>query len=111
MATHVLVVLSNPVEDAEEEFNAWYDEVHLTDMLSVPGMTTAQRFVIGPPVLSKKAPVPWRYLALYEVETEDIQATIDAVAAALPSWEVSEAIDRRSTAAYAFTALGEPKKA
>ncbi|NED90919.1 hypothetical protein G3I76_63920, partial [Streptomyces sp. SID11233] len=45
MSKHVLLVFTDPQPGREEEFNAWYDEVHLPDVLGVPGYTAAQRFV------------------------------------------------------------------
>jgi hypothetical protein len=51
----------------EKEFNEWYDKVHLPDILETPGMTRATRYEIREPAAGQG-----KFLALYEVETEDI---------------------------------------
>jgi hypothetical protein len=35
------LVFSNPVEGREDEYNAWYDEVHLPDVQRIPGVVGA----------------------------------------------------------------------
>lgn len=65
-----LVVLSNPVDGREDEFNEWYDNQHIPDLLRVPGVVAAQRFRLSGEQLAK-APHPWRYLAVYEIEGAD----------------------------------------
>lgn len=50
--------------EREEAFNAWYNTEHISDMLGVPGVLTARRFmaVEGEP----------KYLALYDLEGEEV---------------------------------------
>ncbi|RWL42835.1 MAG: hypothetical protein EOR60_24185 [Mesorhizobium sp.] len=69
---HVFAVLTNPVEGREDEFNAWYDR-HLHDILRLPGLVSAQRFRLSP---EQTATTPYRYLVLYEIETNDLAETI-----------------------------------
>ena len=52
----------------EKEFNEWYDNVHIPDMLEVPGMIKATRWMSA----DGKAGEIRKYLALYELETDDI---------------------------------------
>lgn len=78
MSTQSLVVFTNPVDGRDAEFNDWYDNQHLADVLKVPGIRSAQRFGLGD-VQRMPAPHPWKYMAIYEVET----ARIDEVIAAL----------------------------
>jgi hypothetical protein len=60
-----LLVLMQPPENIEEEFNAWYDTEHVPERLSVPGVLTAIRFA------SVSAATP-KYLAMYDLETESV---------------------------------------
>jgi hypothetical protein len=60
-----LLVLMQPPENIEEEFNAWYDTEHVPERLSVPGVLTAIRFA------SVSAATP-KYLAIYDLETESV---------------------------------------
>lgn len=65
-STALLVVLSNPVEGREDEYNAWYSDDHLTDVLAAAGFEAARRFAFRPTKLSRNAPK--QYLAIYEVD-------------------------------------------
>ena len=71
MEKHVFVVLTNAVEGKDDTFNEWYSDVHLADVLKVPGIVAAQRFKLSD-VQRDQSPLPYRYLALYEIETDDL---------------------------------------
>ena len=63
-----LVVLSNPREGREDEFNKWYDEVHLPDLLAIPGVTAGARYRVHH--LEGMPSPAYRYLAIYELDGE-----------------------------------------
>jgi hypothetical protein len=67
MAKSVLVVLTKPVEGREAEFDAWYSEVHLPEVVRLEGFVAARRFALVPDP-ARDAPAPLPYLAIYEVE-------------------------------------------
>jgi len=52
----------------EKEFNDWYDNVHMTDMMEVPGFIQASRWMSAD---NKKNEIR-KYLALYELETDNL---------------------------------------
>lgn len=62
-----LLVTMQPPPAFEEEFNAWYDQEHIPERLSVPGFVTGLRFVCidGHP----------KYLAMYDLENFDVLAS------------------------------------
>lgn len=72
MEKWLLVAASNCTDPArEEEFNHWYNTVHVPDVLETPGILRATRY--------KSDEVPegrWHYLAVYDVETDDIERTM-----------------------------------
>ena len=72
MARYTFLVFSNPVAGQEEEYNRWYTQQHLGDVLRVPGFVAAQRFKL--PQDDPAAPAP--YLAVYEIESGDVQKTL-----------------------------------
>ncbi|MGW4287245.1 hypothetical protein ACWEIK_09945 [Streptomyces sp. NPDC004673] len=80
MPRYTYVVLTNPVEGREDEYNEWYTNTHVHDALKVPGFVGAQRFKLAG-AQRNEAPYPWQYLALYEIETDDLQKSIDELAA------------------------------
>lgn len=80
MARHVFVVFTNPTTPAQEaEYNGWYDDTHLSDVLDVPGFVSAQRFKLSD-TQRAAGPFPWRYMALYHIDTDDLKATLGALA-------------------------------
>lgn len=73
MASYKMVVLSNPIEGQDREYNDWYSNQHLQDVTAVPGFRCAQRFRLKHSVGFEHK---WQYLAIYEVETNDPDATV-----------------------------------
>lgn len=55
----------------EEEFNEWYTNIHVADMFENPAIVRATRYVDTNPNAGLG-----KYLAIYEVESEDIDKTI-----------------------------------
>jgi hypothetical protein len=68
-----LIVVNEPASpEVEEEYNAWYDGDHLPHFLaSVPTITGAKRYRIAP---GQNSPIPGapRYLAIYDIEADDV---------------------------------------
>jgi hypothetical protein len=107
VAKHLFVVLTNPTsEDQEAEFNRWYDEVHLPEVLQVPGFVAAQRFRLTHETM---LPMAGPYLALYEMETDDPVAAADLLTryANEGRLEMSSAMHATNLAASIFTPIGE----
>jgi hypothetical protein len=93
MGEYKLVVLTRPVEGREDEFNDWYTNQHLDDVLAIPGFTAAQRFrIVGEPVNTPKA---WKYYAVYEVEHDAPLSVLDELLARVGGerMPMSEAMD------------------
>lgn len=65
----VLLVLMQPPNALEDEFNAWYDAEHIPERAAVPGFESALRFVAlaGQP----------RYLAIYDLARLDVLDSAD----------------------------------
>ncbi len=72
---HVMVVLTDPVPGQEDEYNRWYTETHIPELLQTPGLVSAQRFRLAD---AGGGDSPHSYLAIYEAEGEldDIRAAI-----------------------------------
>jgi hypothetical protein len=78
MPRHAFVVLTNAVAGREDEFNEWYTNRHIPDVLTLPGIVAAQRFKLSEQQ-RRDPPYPWQYLAIYEAETDDLSVTINAL--------------------------------
>ncbi|MFT4047159.1 MAG: hypothetical protein QM661_10770 [Solimonas sp.] len=72
MPRHVFVVHTNAVDGRDDEFNAWYSGPHLDDLRRLPGVVSARRFRLAAAQV-RDAPSPHRYLAIYEIDTDDPQ--------------------------------------
>jgi hypothetical protein len=70
-APGMLLIAMNVRPEADEEFNAWYDEEHVPRLKAVPGVLSARRFrtVVG----------SRQYIALYHLTAPEVQAT--------PAWK------------------------
>ena len=80
MPRYKLVVMTHAMEGREEEYNEWYQNVHLHDVVALEGFKSAQRFRLNRSLLADgSAPQP--YLAIYDVETDDIDRAIDGMLA------------------------------
>ncbi len=55
----------------EKEFHDWYNKIHIPDILKIPGFKHASRYEI-----KDTAEGQGKYLALYGIETEDINKTM-----------------------------------
>jgi hypothetical protein len=103
MNAYIQTVVSAPVPGREDEFNRWYDETHLPEVLQVPGLVAGRRYaLIGPGAVDRP-----RFLAIYEIETEDLAATLDALSAAAPTMTASDAMDQPATVIDTYEVLGE----
>jgi hypothetical protein len=84
MPKAVMVVMTN-VSDASKDadFNQWYDDVHLSDVLMTPGINKATRFKLAQ---GKVKEGRGQYLALYELEVDDLSSVMA---------KLNETLDRR----------------
>lgn len=61
-----MLVLTNPTAGMESEFNRWYDEVHVPDILQkIGGFVAGRRF--RRVAVSANGDCRWSYMALYDI--------------------------------------------
>lgn len=92
MPNGLFFAFSNPTEGNEEEFNRWYDEVHIHEVAAIPGVIAGQRYTLDP--LENAPAPPQRYVAVYEISkppAEIMQAFMANMAAG--TLTVSPALD------------------
>ena len=109
MSTQYFMVLSDPVEGQEDAYNDWYDNRHLAEVLGVDGFVSAQRFRLS----HQKPPAGGAasgYLAIYEMETDDVDATLAALLSRLGTavMPVSSAVDAQRLNMFVATSLAAP---
>jgi hypothetical protein len=106
MKRYKLVVLYNPVEGKELEFNRWLDETHVPDLLAVEGIVGAQRLRLAMTQTQPADETVHRYLTLYDIETEDIEAFHRMLLAGRVHRRSSDTVDRSNNSARYFEVLG-----
>ncbi len=101
MMEHKLIVLGNAVQGRDDEFNRWYDDVHLGDVLAVPGVSAAQRFTLA-------AGQAWAYAAIYQITSDDPDAVSAEILARSGSerMPISDAFDMASSRVILATPHG-----
>ena len=62
----LLVVFMEPDAEVEGEFNEWYNQYHVPERVSVPGILSARRYELC------EGEGAIKYLAIYELEDEGV---------------------------------------
>ncbi len=65
----------------EKEFNDWYDNTHLPDVLGIPAIRRATRYESGNPVEGRG-----KFIALYEIETDDALQVLAELSEGMGRW-------------------------
>ncbi len=79
MGTSYLIHFTNPAEGREDEYNDWYSNRHIKDVVGLDGFAAAQRFAFTPANVAAES--PYRYLAIYEATGNIAAAEADLAAA------------------------------
>jgi len=74
----ILMVAINISKEFEDDFNAWYDEEHISNLRNVPGVLTARRF--------KSFSGSHAYVALYHLEKPEVTQTSEWSNAIETAW-------------------------
>lgn len=110
MPKYLFLAFTNPTEGKEEAFNRWYDEQHIPDVIDVPGFVSGQRFRLDDTQYPlNQHPSRHRYLALYEIETDDIAATLRELQGRIgtPKMVMTDALDLGDLYSPVFVQIGE----
>ena len=62
--------------EREDEYNDWYDNVHLGELLAVPGTVSARRYRRAAPQMTPQPEGGHRYITVVERDVEDVPAAI-----------------------------------
>ena len=106
MRSYKLLIMSNPVPDREDDYNDWYQNIHLGQLMTLPGFKSAQRFRrVRSLVEGETHP----YLAVYELETDDIDSVLDGLrtAAANNRLTMSDTLDTSNIYAVVYEKFGD----
>jgi len=76
MPKAIILVFTNCADPAREaEFNEWYNKTHVPDILQAEGFVAATRYQL----LGNPGPGQGKFLAVYEVEADDLPTAFAGV--------------------------------
>ena len=105
MAHAILVVHTEPsAPERTDEFNTWYDTVHIPQVIErVGGIVSARRYVAS---RSGPAHPGQPYLAIYEIEAEDPGLVLQEMMRRSTTGEMtpSEAVDAENAKIWMYAA-------
>ena len=85
MAKGLILVESRPSSpDRVQEYNTWYDEIHLPELVALDGIVSARRL--------RPVDGDGPYVALYEIEGDNLQAVLDNMIANAGKLHMSDAL-------------------
>ncbi len=105
MARYMFQFISAAVPGEDDAYNRWYEDVHIPEVLSLPGYLSCQRYLVIDSAASRT-----RYLAAYEVECDDPLATMEKLVQTAKTMVMSPAMDAASTSAAILKLVGSKTK-
>ena len=71
---HVWIVNNDLPAEVADEYNRWYVETHIPQILGVRGFVSGERLEVSPVQLGSKPPELRRYLSIFEIEGDPAEA-------------------------------------
>lgn len=109
----IQIVFSNPTPGKEHEFNEWYDNVHLPELLAIPGFVSAQRYDLLDAQIYRVPggfPPDHRYMCIYEM-TGNVDAIMTRVQQSVAAGDVhmADCLDLPTSRLSFWTSHGTKK--
>jgi hypothetical protein len=101
MAKFVMVVQSSAKDGRDADYNAWYDEIHMADILAIPGVISGRRFEATPVMMG---PPGQPYLSIFEIEADDPAVVMGEMGRRAMAGEIrqSDALDAEASALWFY---------
>jgi len=106
MTRGVYLVFTNPVSpEREDDYNDYYANVHIPEVVQSDGIVSARRFKLS----DSKAPIgpvgDFQYVTIYELESDDLAADFEKHQARRDRGELASSDAMGSPATYAVFEL------
>lgn len=103
MAKYNLLIFTNAKPGQDAEFNLWYDEKHLPELVTLDAVAGGKRYDVFPGLGGQ--PAKFKYLAVYELEGDDPQAAASQILEAAQTGKLSpsDTVDRAETFSVVVT--------
>lgn len=100
-----MVVMSRATAGREDEYNEWYQNVHLGELVALPGFKSARRFRYARSLVEGEA---YPYMSIYEIETDDIDGVLNNLrdTAERGGLTMSDSLDLTDTWAVVYEEFG-----
>ncbi len=89
---YLLQITSQALTGREADYNRWYEDRHIHDVLALPGFLTCERFerqFANPPRATE-------FVAIYEIDTDDPDALLTSLFDAASTMQMTDALDPTS---------------
>lgn len=103
---HVLVVFSNPVDGREADYNEWQDNIHVPEVLSIPGFVSAQRYKLSDAQFLPSDTRP-PYITLYQIETDDLESVYAEAGKRMQTLNFTDALQMETFSTHSFAPVGK----
>lgn len=100
---HLVLILTEPTPGKEDEFNRYYEDLHLDEVLATTQLKSAQRYKLVDQA-GESCPLP--YLAVYESEAESAGDIIKDLNETRAQRQQSDALNRRTGRVWVFEEMG-----
>jgi len=96
---HTMIALTNARAGNEAEYESWSKDRHLADVLAVPGVISGECLRLA------GDEGQWRYLTMYEVETDDVPALLREIESRVgtEAMPMTKALDLKTAFMGVFT--------
>ena len=98
-----MLVYTNALPDKDDEFNTWYDTIHIPEVIKLSKAVAAQRFRLSD--AQPGGPEPYRYLAIYEFEVDSKEA-YDSITANTDKMDLGSSLDQAGAKVVFYDDLG-----
>lgn len=105
---HLVVVLTEPHVGRDEEYNEYYEKLHIDEVLESTGWLSGQRFKLSGEI-GAKCPLP--YLAVYEAEAENATAVLKTLHDTRGQRVQSDSLNKKTAGVWVYTPTGERHEA
>lgn len=88
MKSYSWIVFTNCASGSDAQFESWYNDIHIPDLLRIPGIVSATRarvtpeqtvMVDGQVQFSRSVKPDFKFLAVYKFLTDDPEAVLNEV--------------------------------
>jgi hypothetical protein len=100
---HIVAVLSEPTDGKLDEFNDYYENLHLDEVLQSTGWESAQRFRLSDQVGLK---CPHEFLAIYEADADKPEDVMRVLNETRSQRQQSDALNKKTAAVWVFSETG-----